>query len=111
LGAVRCLGKGCGDESMVQDVEADLLGDPGAAGDTPDDAGGGVPIRPPAIDSREQRSFSALADGQVDRPGGARGERDSDDFAALRVISRVRCPRSRPRCSMSAPVALDHAAR
>ena len=42
-----------------------------------------MPIRPPAIDSREQGSFSALADGQVDRPGGARGERDSDDFAAL----------------------------
>jgi hypothetical protein len=35
------------------------------------------------VPGEEQRSFGALADSQVDRPGGARGERDGDDLAAL----------------------------
>jgi hypothetical protein len=42
-----------------------------------------VPVQPPAVTGEEERSFGALADGQVDRPGGARRERDGDDLAAL----------------------------
>ena len=59
------------------------LGDPGAAGDPADDPPGAVPVQPPPVGGQEDRSFGALADGQVDRPGGARRERDGDDLAAL----------------------------
>jgi hypothetical protein len=72
-----------GDECVPQGVGADLLGNPGAAGDAADDPGGAVPVQPAAVAGEEQRSFGALADGQVDRPGGARRQRDSDDLAAL----------------------------
>jgi hypothetical protein len=68
---------------MSQRVRADLLGDPRAAGYPPDDPGGAVPVQPPSVCGEEERPFSALADRQVDRPGGARGERDGDDLAAL----------------------------
>jgi hypothetical protein len=42
-----------------------------------------MPVQPTAIRNQEQRPVTALADGQVDRPGGARRERDRDDLAAL----------------------------
>jgi hypothetical protein len=42
-----------------------------------------VPVQPPPVRGPEHRPFGALADGQVDRPGGARRERDGDDLAAL----------------------------
>jgi hypothetical protein len=42
-----------------------------------------MPVQPPPVGSQEHRPFSALADGQVERPGSARGERDGDDLAAL----------------------------
>jgi hypothetical protein len=61
----------------------DGFGDPGAAGCPPDDPPGTMPVQPAAVQSEEDRSFGAFADGQVDRPGGARCERDSDDLAAL----------------------------
>jgi hypothetical protein len=64
-------------------VRADVLGDPGPAGDPADDPGGAVPVQPPPVPGDEQRSLRALADSQVDRAGGARGERDGDDPAAL----------------------------
>jgi hypothetical protein len=35
-----------GDKGMPQGVGADVLGDPGAAGDPADDAGGAVPVQP-----------------------------------------------------------------
>jgi len=57
--------------------------EPGAAGDPADDAGGAVPVQPPAVTGEEQRSIGALAGGQVDGAGGARGEGDGDDLAAL----------------------------
>jgi hypothetical protein len=60
-----------------------------------------------SVRGQEHRPARALADGQVDRPGGARRQRDRDDLAALRVMVSVRCPRSRPRCSMSAPAASE----
>ena len=72
-----------GDERVPQGVRPDGLGDPGAAGDPADDPPGAVPVQPPAIRGQEDGSFAALADGQVDRPRGARRERDGDDLAAL----------------------------
>ena len=68
---------------MPQGVRADLLADSGAAGDSADDPGGTVPVQPPPLRGKEERSFGALADGQVDGVGGARGERDGDDLASL----------------------------
>jgi len=72
-----------GNERVPQGMRADVLGDPGAAGHPADDPGGAMPVQPPPVGGEEQRSFGALADGQVDRPRGARGERDGDDLAAL----------------------------
>jgi len=68
---------------MPQRVRADALGDPGAVGHSLDDPGGAVPVQPPPVLGEEERPFGALAGGQVDRAGGARGERDGDDLAAL----------------------------
>jgi hypothetical protein len=64
-------------------VRADLFADPGAAGHPADDPGGAVPVQPPPVRGEEQRSFGPLAGRQVDRPGGARRERDGDDLAAF----------------------------
>jgi hypothetical protein len=44
---------------------------------------GGVPVQPPLVRTQENRPIDALGDGQVDRPGGPRRERDGDDLAAL----------------------------
>ena len=96
-----------GDERVPQGVRADLLADPGAAGDPAHYPGGAMAVEAPAVGGEEQRPAGALADRQVDGAGGARCERDGDDLPPLRVITRVRCPRSRPRCSMSAPVASE----
>jgi len=60
-----------------------MLGDPGAAGGPADDPGGAVAVQSPSVSGEEERSFGALAGGQVDGAGGARGERDRDDLAAL----------------------------
>jgi len=70
-------------ERVSQGVRADVLGDLGAAGDPAEDPGGAVPVQPPPVRGEEQRSFGALVDGQVDRPGGARCQRNGDDLAAL----------------------------
>jgi len=42
-----------------------------------------VPVQPPPVLRQEHRSFGAFADGQVDRPGGPRRQRDGDDLPAL----------------------------
>jgi len=68
---------------VPQGVRPDQLGDPGAAGDPADDPPGAVPVQPPAIGGQEDRPVAALADGQVDRAGGARRERDRDHLATL----------------------------
>ena len=68
---------------MPQRVRADVLGDPGAAGDPADDPGSAVSVQPPPVRGDEQRPCGTLADRQVDRASSARGERDGDDFAAL----------------------------
>ncbi len=51
--------------------DADVPGNPGAAGDTADGPGSAVPVQPPPVAGQEERSLSALADSQVDRPGEA----------------------------------------
>jgi hypothetical protein len=68
---------------MSERVRSDRFGDPGAARDLADDPPGAVPVKPPAVSGEENGIVAAFADGQVDRPGRARGERDGDDLAAL----------------------------
>jgi hypothetical protein len=77
-----------GNERVPERMRSNGLGDPGAAGDLADDSPGAVPVQPPALRGEEHRPFGALADGQVDRPGGARRGRDGDDLAALTCIRR-----------------------
>ena len=60
--------EGGGDERMPQGVWPGRLGDPCAAGDPAHDPPGTVPVQPAAMGRQEDRSFGALADGQVDRP-------------------------------------------
>ena len=62
---------------------ADRLGDPGPAGDTPDDPGCPVPVEAAAVCGDEDRAAGPFADGQVDGAGSARRERDGDGLAAL----------------------------
>jgi hypothetical protein len=68
---------------MPERVGCDGLGDPGAAGGLAGDPPGAVPVQPPIGPSQEYRTAGALADSQVDRPGGARRQRDGHDLAAL----------------------------
>jgi hypothetical protein len=68
---------------VPQRVRGDGLADPGASGDLADDPAGAVPVQPPPVRGQEHRPAGALADRQVDRPGGARCKRDRDDLAAL----------------------------
>ncbi|MGH3232105.1 MAG: hypothetical protein ACRDOH_02260 [Streptosporangiaceae bacterium] len=53
------------------------------AGGLADDPPGAAPVQPPTVCGQEHRPASAFADGQVDRPGGARRQRDGHDLAAL----------------------------
>jgi hypothetical protein len=72
-----------GDERMSERVRRDRFGDPGSAGGLADDPPGAVPVQPPPVRSQEHRPVRAFADGEVDRPGGARCQRDGDDLASL----------------------------
>ena len=64
-------------------MRRDDFGDPGAPGGRADDPPGAVPVQPPAVSCQEHRPAGVFADGQVDRPGGPRCQRDGDDLAAL----------------------------
>jgi hypothetical protein len=75
--------QGGGDERVPESVGRDGLGDLGAAGDLADDPPGAVPVEPAPVRGQERWPAGALADGQVDCPGGAWRERDGDDLAAL----------------------------
>jgi len=68
---------------MPERVGRDDLSDPGATRGAADDPPGAVPVEPPPVRSQEHRPAGTLADGQVDRPGGARRKRDRDHLAAL----------------------------
>jgi hypothetical protein len=73
----------CGDERVPQRVRRDGLADPGALGGLADDPPGAVPVQPPPVRAQEYRPADAFADGQVDRPGRARRQRDGHHLAAL----------------------------
>jgi len=60
-----------GDERVPQRMRPDGLSDPGAAGDTANSPPRAMPVQPPAVRGQEDRPVASLADGQVDRPGGA----------------------------------------
>jgi hypothetical protein len=60
-----------GDERVPQRVGPDRLGDSGAAGSPADDPSGAVAVQAAVVRCQEDGSFAALADGQVDNPGGA----------------------------------------
>jgi hypothetical protein len=68
---------------MPERVGRDGLADPGTAGGLADNPPGAVPVQPPPVRGQEHRPAGALADGQVERPGGPRRERDGDHLAAL----------------------------
>jgi hypothetical protein len=80
--------EGCGDERVPRGVRADLLADPGAAGDPAHDAGGAVPAGPPAVGVEEQRPAGALAGSIARAVRGASGMVTT--LPPLRVITRVR---------------------
>jgi hypothetical protein len=61
--------EGGGDERVPQRVRADVLADPGATGDLPNDPSGAVPVQPPPVTGEEDGAIAAFTDGQVDRPG------------------------------------------
>ena len=42
-----------------------------------------MPVQPAAISGQEDGAFGSFANSQVERPGGARRQRDSDHLAAL----------------------------
>jgi hypothetical protein len=90
----------------------------GAAGDLADDPAGAVPVQPPTVGGQEHRAVGALADGQIDRPGSARRQRDGHHLAALAgdgqgpvpafetqmlnvSPSRLRYPKPSSRCASS----------
>jgi hypothetical protein len=72
-----------GDERVPRRVRTDVLGDPGAAGDPANDPPGAVPVQTPAVPGEEYGTVGVLPDGQINRPGSARCQRDGDDLAAL----------------------------
>jgi hypothetical protein len=74
--------EGGGDERVPQRAGRDGLADPRPAGGLADDPPGAVPVQSSPVRGQEHRPFSALADGQVDRAGGARRQRNGDDRAA-----------------------------
>jgi hypothetical protein len=99
--------QGCGDERVPKRVGCDGLADPGAAG-------GLRTIRPAACRSSRRSSLATNTGPSVRSPMArsiARAVRGASGTVTtlppLRVMTRVRCPRSSPRCSMSAPVASD----
>jgi hypothetical protein len=59
------------------------LGDPGAARDLAGDPPGAVPVQATPVSGEQDRAAAAFAGNMVDRPGGARSERDGDDLAAF----------------------------
>jgi hypothetical protein len=77
------------------------------AGHPPDDPPGAVAVQPPPIRGQEHWTFASLTDSQVDRPRGTRASEIVTTLPPLRVMTRVRCPRSMPSASMSAPVASE----
>ena len=72
-----------GDKRVAQRVRANGLVDSGGAGDAAHDATRAVAVHPLAIGTKKDRAVESLADREVDRPRGARCQRDGDDLAAV----------------------------
>jgi hypothetical protein len=64
-------------------VRPDRLGDPGPAGHSPNNPSGPVTVKTLVPRSGEDWSLGSFSDGQVDRSGGPRRERDGDDLASF----------------------------
>jgi len=75
--------KSCRDECVAQRVGADRLGDLRTAGDPPHDPTGPVTVKTSTVRRDEDRAAVAFSDGQVDRPGRPRCQRDGDGLPAL----------------------------
>jgi hypothetical protein len=82
------------DEGVSERVGRDGLADSRAAGGLADDPSGAVPVQPPPVRGQEHRPAGPFPDGQVDRPGGPRRQRDGDDLAALAGDRLSRLPYS-----------------
>jgi hypothetical protein len=68
---------------MAQRVRRHQLADPRVAGCLADDPPRAVPVQPTPVRGQEHRPVRPFTDGQVDRPGGPRRQRDGYDLAAL----------------------------
>jgi len=66
---------------MPQRVRRDDFADAGAARGVADDPPGTMPVQPPPVRGQEHRPAGPFPDGQVDRPGRARGQRKGDHLA------------------------------
>jgi hypothetical protein len=73
-----------------------FLANPARRGDPADDPPGGVPVHPLPVRAPEDRPVEAFADGQVNRSGGARRERDGDQLAALTQHGQGAVPTFQP---------------
>ena len=71
------------DEGVAQGVGADRLGDACSPGDASDDPAGTKTVEALPASGGEDRSADPFADGEVDRPGGARGHGYGDGLATL----------------------------
>jgi hypothetical protein len=60
-----------------------LLSGPAQRATQRDDPPGAVPVHPLPVRAAEDRPVEAFTDREIDRPRGARGERDGDQLAAL----------------------------
>jgi hypothetical protein len=61
------------DERVPEDVRANGLDDPGAAGYPVEDPPSAVPVQPAAVRAYEDWSIAAFADGRVESPGRCAG--------------------------------------
>lgn len=64
-------------------------------------------IHPLAVGPNENRAVQPFTDAQVDRSGGAGGERDRDLFGAFAQDPQCSMPTSVESCSISAPNASE----
>ncbi len=64
----------CGNERVPERMRRNGFGDPGTAGGLADEPPGAMPVQPPPVRGQEHRPAGALADSQVNGPGGARAE-------------------------------------
>jgi len=87
---------------VPQLVGRDGLGVSRAAGNLADDPSSAVPIQPSSVGGEEDGAIMPFPGGQIDRPGGARCERDGDDFAALASDRQGPVPALEAQCSRPA---------